>query len=81
MSKHFESLSDVELEQVKGGVSISLGLDKNGVSLAGPLGELKIPNPLKLVGKLVGGAFDSAGSLLKATGGALTEIGQIFDFK
>ena len=81
MQTHFQTLSDVELEQAAGGVSISLSLDKSGVSLAGPLGELKISNPLKLIGKLVGGTFDAAGDLLKATGGALTEVGQLFDFK
>ena len=81
MNNQIQSLSDAELEQAVGGVSISLGLDKSGFSLSSPLGELKLTNPLKLVGKLVGGAFGAAGDLLKSTGGALGELGQLFDFK
>jgi hypothetical protein len=78
--KHFEILSDVELEQAAGGVSISLTLDKDGASLAGPLGELKVPNPLTLIGKTIGGLFGATGELLKGAGGALTSVGQLFDF-
>lgn len=78
--KHFEILSDAQLEQAAGGVTISLTLDKQGASLAGPLGELKIPNPLTLIGKTIGGLFGATGDLLKGAGGALTQVGQLFDF-
>jgi hypothetical protein len=78
--QHFQTLSDVELEQAAGGVSISLTLDEGGAVLAGPLGELKVPNPIKLAGKAISGTFGAAGDLLKTTGGALTDIGQLFDF-
>ena len=78
--KHFEILSDAELDQAAGGVTISLTLDKDGASLAGPLGELKVPNPITLIGKTIGGVFGGAGELLTGAGGALTDIGQLFDF-
>ena len=77
---HFQNLSDAELEQAAGGVSINLTLDKAGISLSGPLGELKLPNPLALVGQIAGGIFGSAGELLKNVGGALSSVGQLFDF-
>ena len=78
--RHIQNLSDAELEQVAGGVSISLTLDKSGVSLAGPLGQLSIPNPLALVGKLANGLLGATGDLLGKLGGALTHAGQLFDF-
>ena len=76
----FDTLSDAELEQAAGGVTISLTLDKAGAALSGPLGEIKIPNPLTAIGKTVGGLFGVTGDLLKTVGGALTHVGQLFDF-
>jgi hypothetical protein len=77
---HFQDLSDAELEQASGGVSINLTLGKGGVSLSGPLGELSIPNPFALVGKLLGGALGAVGDLFGKVGGALSSAGQLFDF-
>jgi hypothetical protein len=80
VKEQIQNLSDAELEQAVGGVSINLTLDKAGISLSSPLGELKLPNPLKAVGEIAGAVFGTAGDLLGKVGGALTSIGQIFDF-
>jgi hypothetical protein len=80
VNEHFQNLSDAELEQATGGVTISLTLNKNSASLAGPLGELTIPNPLAIVGRLAGGLLGAAGNLLGKVGGALTHAGHLFDF-
>lgn len=77
--QHFQTLSDAELEQAAGGVSISLTLDKSGVALAGPLGEIKVPNPFTVLKKAVGGVFGATGELLKGVGGTLTSLGGLFD--
>jgi hypothetical protein len=77
---HFENVSDAALEQVNGGVTVSLSLDSEGVSLEGPLGTLNIPNPFSLIGKAIGGTLGAAGDLLSKFGGALTKAGQLFDF-
>jgi hypothetical protein len=77
---HFENVSDAALEQVNGGVTVSLSLDNEGVSLEGPLGTLSIPNPFSLIGKAIGGTLGAAGDLLAKFGGALTKAGQLFDF-
>jgi len=76
----FETVSDAELEQVTGGVTISLSLDNEGISLEGPLGKVTVPNPISLVGKAVSGTLGAAGELLSKLGGALTNAGQLFDF-
>jgi hypothetical protein len=76
----FENVSDTALEQVNGGVTVSLSLDSEGVSLDGPLGTLSIPNPFSLIGKAIGGTLGTAGDLLSKLGGALTKAGQLFDF-
>jgi hypothetical protein len=80
MNTHFENVSDAALEQVNGGVTISLSLDKEGVSLDGPLGTLSIPNPFSLIGKAISGTLGAAGDLLSKVGGELTKAGQLFDF-
>ncbi len=80
MNTHFEDVSDAALEQVNGGVTISLSLDKEGVSLDGPLGTLSIPNPFSLIGKAISGTLGAAGDLLSKVGGELTKAGQLFDF-
>jgi hypothetical protein len=78
--QHFQILSDAELEQAAGGVTISLTLDKSGAALSGPLGDFKIPNPFAIIGKTVSGLFGLTGDVLKTVGGALTSLGQLFDF-
>jgi hypothetical protein len=77
---HFENVSDAALEQVNGGVTISLTLDKEGVSLDGPLGTISVPNPFSLIGKAISGTLGAAGDLLSKVGGELTKAGQLFDF-
>lgn len=80
MDKKFQTLSDAELDQAAGGVDISLTLNESGASLKSPLGEVKIPNPIALIGQTVGGLFGATGDLLQTAGGALTKVGQLFDF-
>lgn len=80
MSMQFQTVSDVELEQVTGGVTFSLNLDGDGASLETPLGKVSVPNPFKLVGQAVSGTLGTAGELLAKLGGALTKAGQLFDF-
>jgi hypothetical protein len=80
MSAQFQTVSDADLEQVTGGVTISLNLDGDGLSLDGPLGKISVPNPFKLVGKALSDTFGAAGDLLSKLGGALTKAGQLFDF-
>jgi hypothetical protein len=77
---HFETVSDAALEQVNGGVTVSLSLDSDGISLDGPLGNVSIPNPFSLIGKAISGTLGTAGDLLSKLGGALTKAGQLFDF-
>lgn len=80
MNEQFQTLSDAELEQAAGGVTISLTLDKNGAAVSGPLGEIKLPNPFAVVRKAVGGVLGATGKLLETAGGALTSLGHLFDF-
>ena len=80
MNNKFQTLTDSELDQAAGGVSISLTLDEGGASLKSPLGEVTINNPLKLIGKTIGNLFGATGDLLQSAGGALTKVGQLFDF-
>lgn len=80
MDNKFQTLSDAELDQAAGGVDISLTLNESGASLKSPLGEVKIPNPIALIGQTVGGLFGATGDLLQTAGGALTKVGQLFDF-
>jgi bacteriocin-like protein len=80
MSAEFQTVSDAELEQVTGGVTISLSLDGKGLSVDGPLGKLSVPNPFKLVGKALSDTLGAAGDLLSKLGGALSSAGHLFDF-
>ena len=77
---HFETVSDTALEQVTGGVTISLSFGEEGVSLDGPLGKISVPNPFALIGKALSGTLGAAGELLTKVGGILTSAGQLFDF-
>ena len=80
MSAQFQTVSDADLEQVTGGVTFSINLDGEGLSVEGPLGKVSVPNPFKLVGKALSDTLGTAGELLSRLGGALTKAGQIFDF-
>ena len=80
MSAQFQTVSDADLEQVTGGVTFSINLDGEGLSVEGPLGKVSVPNPFKLVGKALSDTLGTAGDLLSRLGGALTKAGQIFDF-
>ena len=80
MSAELQTLSDADLDQVTGGVTISLSVDGEGISLDGPLGKISVPNPFKLVGKALSGTLGAAGDLLSKLGGALSSAGQLFDF-
>jgi hypothetical protein len=73
-----ESLDDADLDQVSGGAGISISIDGSGISLAGPHGELHVPNPLSIAGKLVGGTLQAAGAVLEGAGHALGKIGGHF---
>jgi hypothetical protein len=77
---HFETVSDAALEQVNGGVTVSLSFDSEGISLDGPLGTLSVPSPFALIGKAISGTLGTAGDLLSKLGGELTKAGQLFDF-
>jgi hypothetical protein len=76
----FEIIDDAELEQVKGGLSFSLGIDKDGISAETPLGSIKVPNPLSIAGDLIGGVTKGVGDLLTKFGGSLVKLGHLFDF-
>ena len=78
----FEVIDDAAMEQVKGGLSFSLGLDVShtGVSVDSPLGSFSVPNPISVatdVFKTIGG---SLGDLITKLSGKLTDIGQLFSF-
>jgi hypothetical protein len=76
----FEIIDDAELEQVKGGLSFSLGIDSDGISAETPLGSIKVPNPLSIAGDLIGGVTKGVGDLLTKFGGSLVKLGHLFDF-
>lgn len=80
MSAQFQTVSDADLEQVTGGVTFSLNLDGDGISIESPLGKVSVSNPFKLVGKAVSETLGAAGDLLAKLGGALSKAGQLFDF-
>ncbi|HKP60218.1 MAG TPA: hypothetical protein VJV78_26015 [Polyangiales bacterium] len=80
MSAQFQTVSDAELEQVTGGVTFSINVDGEGLSVEGPLGKVSVANPFKLVGKALSDTLGTAGELLTRLGGALTKVGQLFDF-
>jgi hypothetical protein len=73
-----EALNDADLDQVSGGAGVSISIDGSGISLAGPLGELHVPNPLSVAGKLVGGTLQAAGAVLEGAGHVLGKIGGHF---
>jgi hypothetical protein len=73
-----ETLDDADLENVSGGAGISISIDGSGVSLAGPLGEVHVPNPLSIAGKVVGGTLQAAGAVLEGAGHVLGKIGGHF---
>lgn len=77
MGQTFELLSDAELELATGGVSVSVSIDKGGVAVSGPLGEVRVPNPLTLVGQVVSGATHLVGGVLEGAGGALSALGRL----
>jgi len=78
MAQTFEMLSDAELELATGGVSVSVSIDKGGIAIAGPLGEVRVPNPLSLLGHVVNGALNVVGGVLEGAGGALRALGRVF---
>jgi hypothetical protein len=77
----FEIIDDAALEQVKGGLSFSLGFDSDsGLTATSPLGSLTLPNPLHIAEDLLKGAAKGVGDLLTKFGGQLVKLGQLFDF-
>jgi hypothetical protein len=77
----FEIIDDAELEQVKGGLSFSLGFDsQTGISAETPLGSINIPSPLTVASDLIKGVTKGVGDLLTKFGGQLVKLGQLFDF-
>jgi hypothetical protein len=79
---NFETIEDAAMEQVKGGLSFSLGFDvsKSGVSLDSPLGSVSIPNPISIATDLVSTLTGSLGNLISKVGNKLSDLGQLFDF-
>ncbi len=79
--QYFDVIDDSAMEQVKGGLSFSIGFDtKAGLSVDSPLGKVEIASPITLatdVFKTLGGAV---GGLLETVGNKLTQLGQLFDF-
>ena len=78
----FETIEDAAMEQVKGGLSFSLGFDVSGdgVSVDSSLGSLSIPNPITIATDLFSGLAGGFGKLLGQVGNKLTDLGQLFDF-
>jgi hypothetical protein len=72
-----QTLNDADLELVSGGAGagISISIGGEGISVAGPLGELHVPNPLAVAGKLVGGTLHAAGAVLEGAGHVIGKIG------
>jgi len=79
---NFEVIEDAAMEQVKGGLSFSLGFDvsKSGISLDSPVGSLSIPNPITVATDLFSGLAGGLGKLLSKVGNKLSDLGQLFDF-
>ena len=78
----FEMIDDAAMEQVKGGLSFSLGFDisKTGVSLDSPLGSLSISNPISIAGDLLSTLTGKVGELISKVGNKLSDLGHLFDF-
>jgi hypothetical protein len=70
MAQNFEVLSDAELELATGGAGLGISIDKGGI-------EVRPPNPLSIVGHLVGGAANLVGGVLQGAGGALSALGRL----
>ena len=79
---NFEVIEDAAMEQVKGGLSFSLGFDvsKSGISLDSPIGSVSIPNPITIAGDLLKGLTGGLGDLISKFGSKLSDLGQLFDF-
>jgi hypothetical protein len=79
---NFEVIEDAAMEQVKGGLSFSLGFDvsKSGISLDSPIGSVSIPNPISIAGDLFKTLTGSVGELISKVGNKLSDLGQLFDF-
>jgi hypothetical protein len=77
--KQLRTLGDAELAQITGGVSITLTLDKAGASLTGPLGQVSIPSPFAVAGRIAGGLLGATGDALNKAGDAFTTAGHLFD--
>ena len=80
--RKFETIEDAAMEQVKGGLSFSLGFDVSdaGVSLDTPIASVSIPNPITIATDLFSGLAGGFGKLLGTVGNKLTDLGQLFDF-
>jgi len=77
MGHNFDLLSDAELDMVTGGVRVGVSIDRGGIAVSGPLGEIRVPSPLSLVGNVVNGALNAAGGVLQGAGGALSALGRL----
>lgn len=70
MAQTFEVLSDAELELATGGAGVGISIDKGGI-------DVRLPNPLSLVGQVVGGAANLVGGVLEGAGGVLSALGRL----
>lgn len=77
----FEMIDDTAMEQVKGGLSFSIGIDlQTGISVDSPLGSISVPSPITVANDVFKTLAGSVGDLLEAVGNKLTQLGQLFDF-
>ena len=79
---NFETIDDAAMEQVKGGLSFSIGLDlsKNGLSVDSPLGNISVPHPISIATDVFSTLTGKVGELLSKVGAKLTDLGHLFDF-
>ena len=70
MAQTFEVLSDAELELATGGAGVGISIDKGGI-------EVRLPNPLSVVGHVLDGALNVVGGVLQGAGGALSALGRL----
>ena len=78
---NFEMIDDSAMEQVKGGLSFSIGVDlESGLTIDSDIGSIQVPSPVTLAKNVFKTLGNAVGDLLTAVGNQLTKLGQLFDF-